>query len=50
MIIALIGIITLLTILNMAYYEYRVFKGFNKEPKYITNKYTNLELLRKYKK
>lgn len=49
MIIALIGIIVVFSILNMVYYEYRVFKGMFKEPKYITNQYAELELKRSKK-
>lgn len=48
MLIALLGIVTILLMLNMAFYEYRVLKPFKKD-KDVFNAWVRLQLRRKYK-
>jgi hypothetical protein len=50
MLIGLLGLIAVLLLLNMVFYEYRVIKHINSKPKYITKSWVQLELRRKYKK
>jgi len=49
MIILGIGLIFLALISNLLYYEMRVFKGLNAEPKNIDKAYTNYLLNKRYK-
>lgn len=48
MVLLSILLLYLLLTANIVYYELRVLKGLNQEPKYITPKYVQLLLLRKY--
>jgi hypothetical protein len=50
MLVILVLGIFLATIVNFMYYEYRVVKGLKSEPSYITSKYTNYLLYKKYSK
>jgi hypothetical protein len=45
----LILVLTLLPLLNIAYYEYRVIKDKSKSPKDITNAWVTLQFIKRYK-
>jgi hypothetical protein len=49
MIIGMLGLIVLAILFNIGYYEFRVFKGLFKEPKYIGSAYSKLLLQKRYK-
>jgi hypothetical protein len=49
MIIGFLGLIVLAILANMAYYEYRFFKGPLDQPKSISEAYSKLLLHKRYK-
>lgn len=49
MLIGMLGLIVVALFFNVAFYEFRVIKGLQKEPKYITKAYNNYQLIKRFK-